>query len=75
MKFVSLPFYAVLVAVCTLFLIVTGAAVTNVAGSLPDTGGPGGPPGPGGPEPMPAPPGGGQLADADAGGLTALRSG
>src|SRR5216684_4732733 len=30
MKFVLLPFYAVLVAVCTLFLIVTGAAVTSL---------------------------------------------
>jgi len=67
-----------------LLLGLTGAAVTNLAGPLPDTGGPGGPAGPGGPggppgpgasEPVPDPPGGGQLADADAGELTVLRSG
>ena len=52
-----------------------GTGIANLKPRLPDGGRPGGPPGPGGPEPVPHPPGGGQLADADAGELTVLRSG
>jgi hypothetical protein len=49
-----------------LLLGLTGAGVTNMAGPLPDTGGPGGPggpPGPGEPEPVPDPPDGGRHVD------------
>jgi hypothetical protein len=44
-------------------LSLTGAAVANVTGPLPDKGGPGGPPGPGGPEPVQTPPDSGRQAD------------
>jgi hypothetical protein len=49
------------VMICVVFPIIgvvmglAGAGYANVAGALPDGGGPGGPPGPGGPEPVPAP--------------------
>ena len=58
-----------------LIMGLAGSGFANTPRPLPDSGGPGGPPGPGEPEPVPDPPGGGQLADADAGELTALRSG
>jgi hypothetical protein len=66
--------------ICVIFPLIglmaglVGSGFANTPGPLPDSGGPGGPPGPGKPEPVPDPPGG-QLADADAGELTALRSG
>ena len=49
------------VMICVVFPIIglvmglAGSGYANVAGALPDGGGPGGPPGPGGPEPVPAP--------------------
>ena len=73
-----MAFYAV---ICVIFPIigivaaVSGAGYGNGPRKQPDSGGPGGPPGPGEPEPAPDPAGGGQLADAGAGELTALRSG
>jgi hypothetical protein len=74
----NVAFYVV---ICVIFPIIgliaglAGSGYANTPRPLPDSGGPGGPPGPGGPEPLPAPPDGGQLADADAGELTVLRSG
>ena len=53
-----------------LLLGLVGAGISNVAGTQPDGSGP---PGPGEPEPVPDRPDGGRLAEA--GGLTALRSG
>jgi len=74
----AVVFYAV---ICVTFPIIglmaglVGSGFADTPRPLADSGGPGGPPGPGEPEPVPDPPGGGQLADADAGELTALRSG
>ena len=74
----NVAFYVV---ICVIFPIIgliaglVGSGFANTPRSLPDSGGPGGPPGPGEPERVPDPPGGGQLADAEAGELTALRSG
>ncbi len=74
----DVAFYA---AICVIFPIIgimaalSGAGYANRPRPQPDSGGPGGPPGPGEPEPVPEPPGGRQLADAGAVGLSALRSG
>ena len=74
----DVAFYSV---ICVIFPIIgimaalSGAGYANRPRPQPDSGGPGGPPGPGEPEPVPDLPGGGQLGDAGAGGLTALRSG
>jgi hypothetical protein len=58
-----------------LIMGLVGAGIANLKPRLPDGGHPGGPPGPGEPEPVRDLPGGGQLADADAGELTVPRSG
>jgi hypothetical protein len=74
----NVAFYA---GICVIFPIIglmaglLGSGFADTPRPPPDSGGPGGPPGPGEPEPVPDPPGGGQLADASAGELTALRSG
>ena len=74
----AVVFYAL---ICVAFPVIglmmgpAGSGYANATGPQPDGGGPGSPPGPVRPEPIPDPPGGGQIADGDAGGLTALRSG
>jgi len=49
-----------------LLMGVAGAGFAHATGALPDGGRPPGPPGPPGPEPLPDPPDGGRLADAEA---------
>jgi hypothetical protein len=76
---VGVAFYAVIgvaFPIIGLVMGLAGSGFANTSRPLPDSGGPGGPggpPGPGEPEPVPHPPGGGQLAGA--GELTVLRSG
>jgi hypothetical protein len=48
-----------------LLMGVAGAGFAHATGALPDGGRPPGPPGPPGPEPLPDPPDGGRLADAE----------